>query len=72
MPKTLKELVMGQLFSFYFDSDSWIYKVVSVGERIYVTEVCTPRTHRRCGEPYDCTELSDSEVRLRNLSETNH
>jgi hypothetical protein len=66
MPKTLKELVMGQLFSFHFDSDSWIYKVVSVGERIDVISVDVPhRGLNPIGRVYDCTELSDSEVRLR-------
>ena len=66
MPKTLKELVMGQLFSFHFDSDSWIYKVVSVGERIEVFSVDVPHKGlNSVGQVYDCTELSDAEVRLR-------
>ena len=71
--KRLKDLVVGQEFSFDFDGGieaNWIYKVVAVGKTILVKEVQCPRTFNMNTKVHDVSELAGKSVSLRIMQQT--
>lgn len=70
--RRLKDLVVGQEFSFDFDGGieaNWIYKVIAVGKTILVKEVQCPITFNMNSKVHDVLELSGRSVSLRTMQQ---